>query len=89
MPQQPRLKRSFGGVDVHRFSPALGTATPKSINIHMSFEETLKLYFSLGQLLGKLNSYNRSTREGKRSGANVCVYTRKNRITVNESSAIR
>jgi hypothetical protein len=50
---------------------------------------SLKLRLSLGQALAKLNSYNRSTTAGKRSAINLCVYTRKRRITVNESQLSR
>ena len=65
--------------------PAPGPEAPKALNIRLTFEEALKLHFGLGQLLGKLNSYNRSTAAGKRSAACLCLYLRKRRITLNES----
>lgn len=46
---------------VDHFSPPL-TDVPKAINVNISFEEALKLHLSLGQALGKLNSYNQSTK---------------------------
>lgn len=59
------------------------------MNLVISFEEALKLHLSLGQALGKLNSYNRATVGGKRSAINLCVYTQKKRITVNEAKLPR
>lgn len=79
-----KTKQTFGGVSVAHISPPVGAGVPKSMNVHLSFEEALKLYFGLGQLLGRLNSYNRSTGPGRRAAANLCVYPHKLRITVNE-----
>ena len=79
-----RQKSTFGGAKVDHFSPAIPEGTPKAINVVMSFEEALKLHLSLGQLLGKLNSYDRSTKEGKRTAANLCVYTDVSRVVVVE-----
>jgi hypothetical protein len=62
----------------------VGEQFPKEMNVHLTFEEGLKLYFSLGQLLGKLNTYKRSTKAGRRAAANLCIYPHKLRITVNE-----
>ena len=45
---------------------------------------TLGHRLGLGELLGKLNSYNRSTKEGKQSAVNLCLYTQGHRITINE-----
>lgn len=53
------------------------------MNIELRFEEALKLRLSLEHALLKLNSYNRSTSEGKRSGINICLFPQKQRITVN------
>jgi hypothetical protein len=64
--------------------PPFKTGMPKAVNVHLSFEEALKLHLSLGQLLGHLNKYNRSTRRGRRTCANLCVYLEKNRVTVQE-----
>jgi hypothetical protein len=79
-----KRKSTFGSSYVDHFSPALSEATPKAINVHLSFEEALKLHLSLGQLLGHLNGYNRSTTEGKRTAVNLCVYTQQQRIAVVE-----
>jgi len=77
-------KSTFGSSYIDHFSPALPAATPKAINVTLSFEEALKLHLSLGQLLGHLNGYNRSTADGKRMAVNLCVYTQQQRVAVVE-----
>ena len=72
---------------VARFSPSLSAEGPKAINIHISFEEAMRLHLGLGQALAKLNGYARSTKAGKRSAVNLCLYTEKQRITINEGVA--
>jgi len=79
-----RQKESFGGAYIDHFSPALPDGTPKAINMTLSFEDSLKLHLRLGQILGKLNSYDRSTKAGRRSAVNLCVYTQANRVVVVE-----
>jgi hypothetical protein len=44
----------------------------------------MRLCLGLGRLLGKLNSYNRATKEGRESAVNLCVYPYTRRITINE-----
>ncbi len=87
MAKDIKQKKSFGSVRVSRFSPPLPAATPKAINIHISFEEAMRLHLGLGQALAKLNSYDRSTKAGKRSAVNLCLYTQAKRITINEGTA--
>lgn len=84
MASNPKRKSTFGSSNVDHFSPALSGGTPKAINVILSFEEALKLHLSLGQLLGHLNGYNRSTSDGKRTAVNLCVYTNHQRIAVVE-----
>jgi len=79
-----RQKETFGGANVDHFSPPLPEGTPKAINMTLSFEDALKLHLSLGQILGKLNSYDRSTKAGRRSAVNLCVYTQVSRMVVVE-----
>lgn len=79
-----KTKQTFGSITVAHISPAVGEQAPKAMNVHLSFEEALKLHFGLGQLLARLNSYNRSTTAGRRAAANLCIYPHKNRITLNE-----
>ena len=54
--------------------------------MHISFEEATRLHLGLGQLLGKLNSYNRATKQGRQSAVNLCIYTQGHRITINEGT---
>jgi hypothetical protein len=84
MPNPIKRKKTFGSVTIDHFSPQPAAESPKAVNIHLSFEEALKLHLGLGQLLGHLNGYNRSTRAGRRSAVNLCVYPHKQRITVDE-----
>jgi hypothetical protein len=79
-----KTKSSFGSVQVDHFSPPLSDDVPKAVNIHISFEEAMRLHLGLGQALAKLNSYDRSTKAGKRSAVNLCLFTQEKRITVNE-----
>lgn len=59
---------------------------PKAINCVISFEEALKLHLAIGQALAKLNSYDRSTKEGKRTAMTLCIHTDTNRIRVLEAT---
>ena len=84
---EPRKKTSsFGGANVAYFTPSAADANPPApvVNVHLSFEEALKLHLSLGQALGKLNSYHRGRREGKNAGAIIRVYLKRRRIVVYE-----
>jgi hypothetical protein len=81
-----KRKESFGAVKIDHVAPEFGPEAPAALNIHLSFEEALKLHLGLGQVLAKLNGYNRATRAGRRSAANLCLYTKKLRITINEGS---
>ena len=67
MPSEIPRKESFGSATIDHFSPEIGEVVPRAINMHFSFEEALKLHFGLGQLLGRLNGYNRNTKAGRRS----------------------
>ena len=71
MATEIKTKKSFGTLDVARISPPLKPESPRAINIHISFEDALKLHFGLGQALAKLNSYNRATTDGKRATVNL------------------
>lgn len=84
MPAEIKRKKTFGTATIDHFSPAVGEKVPTAFNIHISFEEALKLHLGLGQLLGHLNGYNRKTKAGRRSAVNLCLYLGKHRITINE-----
>lgn len=84
----PALKTfSFGGCDFGRTSPAVGALSPntKMLNIEIDFEEALKLHLAIGECIRKLNSYNRSTRAGKRTALNLAIHLSKGRVTINEA----
>lgn len=81
-----KKKETFGTVKVSRFSPKI--ASPKAINVYLSFEEALKLHLGLLQILGELNTYNRSTKAGKEAGVNLCVYTDLSSITINHGKTV-
>ena len=84
MPNNIKTKKTFGTATIDHFSPAKQDEWPKAINITLSFEEAMRLHLGLGQLLGKLNSYNRATKAGRESAVNLCVYTQGHRVTINE-----
>ena len=89
MPTEIKTKKSFGTLDISRISPEPKPGSAKSMNILLSFEEALKLHFGLGQALAKLNSYNRSTTDGKRACVNLCVFPEIHRLTINEDKLPR
>ncbi|MGE0367189.1 MAG: hypothetical protein AB7K52_15815 [Phycisphaerales bacterium] len=78
----PRRKRTFGGATVDRFSPPVVGADTRAVNVVLSFEEALKLHLSLGQLLGHLNGFDRSTKAGRRMGVNLHVNIQNRRVVV-------
>jgi hypothetical protein len=87
----PQKTSSFGTVAVNHLTPAsFEENAPDAINIKISFEEALKLYFGIGQCLAKLNSYNRATTAGRKAGMNLCLFVNKSpkvsRLTVNEDT---
>ena len=86
MAKEIKTKKSFGSVRVDRFNPPVPEGMPKALNVKISFEEAMRLHLGLGQALAKLNSYDRSTKAGKRSALNLCVFLQKNRITINEDT---
>lgn len=84
MAREIKRKKSFGTANVSHFSPKVKDGWPKAINVHLSFEEALKLHLGLGQILGHLNTYNRSTKAGRQAAVNLCLYTNVKQITINE-----
>lgn len=86
MPREIKTKKSFGSVRVAKYSPPLPDGMPTALNIHISFEEAMRLHLGIGQALAKLNAYDRSTKAGRRSALNLCLYLQKQRITINEGA---
>jgi hypothetical protein len=89
MPSEIKRKKSFGSVAVDHLSPEPVDAFPPGLNIHISFEDALKLHLGLSQILGHLNGYDRSTRAGRRMAVNLCLYPKKKRMTINEGRVRR
>jgi len=82
-------KKSFGGCNVERFSPDVSPETesaPKTLNAFLPFEEALKLHLAIGQCLGKLNGYNRSTTLGRRKALKLSVRIVGKRVVVWEGN---
>lgn len=88
MSEIPKKTTSFGGATVAYFSPSQAEDNPplKVANVHLSFEEALKLHLSLGQLLGKLNSYPRAFKSAKQAGAVLRIYFDIHRVVVAEQT---
>ena len=84
MTKEIKRKSSFGTVRVDHFSPPVKPETPTAINIVVGFEDALKLQIGLQAILLKMNSYDRSTKDGKTAAVNLCVFTDEKRITINE-----
>lgn len=83
----PRRKKTFGGASIDHFVPPPQAGQPPVVNVVLTFEEALKLHLSLGQALGHLNGYNRSTRVGKQTAVSLRLYVENGRVTVNEARA--
>jgi hypothetical protein len=77
-------KKTFGGAYAAMIRPEPGETTPRAFNVHLTFDEALKLHFAIGQALARIGGYNRSTSAGKRAAVNLCLYPHKKRITINE-----
>jgi hypothetical protein len=84
----PQKTSSFGTIAVSHLTPAsFEQNAPDAVNIVISFEEALKLYFGIGQCLAKLNSYKRSTKAGRKAAMNLCLFVNRSkvsRLTINE-----
>ena len=77
-------KQTFGGASVAMIRPDIDPGN-KALNVHLTFDEALKLHFAIGQALARIGRYNRSTSAGKRATVNLCLFVGKRRVTVNES----
>lgn len=83
----PTLKTfSFGGCDFSKTSPRRDALSPQTavLNVTLSFEDALRLNLAIDECVRKLNSYKRSTVEGRRTALNLAIHLDKNRVTVNE-----
>jgi hypothetical protein len=57
----------------------------KSVNVHLSFEEAMKLSLAIQSCLIQLNRYNRSTTAGREMGLSLSLKTDNTSITVIET----
>ncbi len=77
---------TFGTCAIDKTSPTVDKLSPKTLvlNLHITFEEALKLNLALDECVRKLNSYKRSTIEGRKAALNLTIHLEKKRVTVNE-----
>jgi hypothetical protein len=81
-----KKRKSFGGATVAYFTPTdvQHDALPPRINLHLSFEEAMKLHLSLGQLLGKLSGRGPGGTGRRKPAAKIRVDLAKHRISLFE-----
>lgn len=86
MPDAAKKEYTFGTCAIGRVSPAREklTASTKVLNLNLSFEEALKLNLAIDECCRKLNSYKKSTKEGKRAALNLTIHLELSRVAVNE-----
>jgi hypothetical protein len=77
---------SFGGCNFGKLSPLQEALCPttKVLNVTLSFEDALKFNLAVDECVRKLNSYKRSTIEGKHSALSIAIHLEKGRVTVRE-----
>lgn len=82
----PKQKISFGSCDFDATSPPASKLSPNTpaLNVVVSFEDALKLNLAIQECLGKLNSYHRGTKAGRRTALNLAIYFDQKRVTVTE-----
>lgn len=78
--------KSFGGCSYGKLSPKRKdlTATTDTLNMHIPFEEALKLNLALDECIRKLNQYKMSSKTGKRAAVNIAVRFNLGRIVIVE-----
>ena len=84
MPREIKTKKSFGSVRVAKFSPPLPEGLPTLLNLQITFEEAMRLHLGIGQVLAKLNAYDRGKKAGKRTCLNLGLHVRNQRIWITE-----
>lgn len=62
------------------------TVSPKAVNVYMTFEQALRLSLSLQSCLLQLNTYKRSTTEGRRKGMCITAFFDTKGIGVTEAN---
>lgn len=79
-----KKRKSFGSASVAYFAPTGIEREPslERIDIHLSFDQALKLHAGLGQLLSKLNDSRRDGHEGPEGVAAMRVHLTQRRIAL-------
>lgn len=80
-----------GGARFERISPdpssfKAGEKPVKSLNIHISFEQALKLSLALQSCLIQLNKFHRSDTAGKSMGVELTIHVNQRSVKVIEKS---
>jgi hypothetical protein len=86
-PKAEQKTFSFGEGKCAKMSPpreAINSET-KAINLTFTLEEALMLNLAIDECIRRVNTYKKTTTEGKKAGVNLTIYLNDNgRITVNE-----
>ena len=79
-----KKRKSFGGATVAYFTPTdvQPDSLPQRINLHLSFEEAIKLHLSLGHLLGKLSRHRAAGTSHRKPAAKIRVDLARKRISL-------
>lgn len=88
MAKIPVKEYTFGTCSYAKTHPDQATLSPdtKVLNIHLNFEEALKLNIAVDECVRKLNSYKKSTTAGKNATLNLTLNLTQKRLAVNEGS---
>jgi len=79
-------QNTFGTCSYDKVNPKrekLTNAT-KILNVHLSFEEALKLSLAIDECVRQLNRYNKAMKAGKRAALNVAIHLDQQRISIHE-----
>jgi hypothetical protein len=60
------------------------TNETKIVNVHLRFEEALKLNLAIDECVRRLNRYNKAKKAGKKVSLNLAIHFDQDRISVHE-----
>ena len=66
MPNEIKTKKTSAAWQSTTSARRAKANTPKAINVHISFDEAMRLHLGLSEVLSQLNKYNRATTAGRR-----------------------
>ncbi len=86
--QSSKKTYTFGTCRYAKIQPKRTTLSTKTkvLNIHLTFEEALKLNVAVDECIRKLNSYKRSTVAGKKASLNLTIHLQLKRVAVNQGT---